>query len=337
MFGRVGEGASALELMSAGWVPALALAVVGIAAVVGYTLAFIRGQSDGTGRTIVQLAVVLMLVIGGWWALAELHRRDLAAEQHAFEAKAFELTARALAPGSPLGCLDPVAGESIEDACEKALFATPETTAAAVSYVAAQLSLLAAAGEQARRSGLGYGSMLTNVRRTLEADRFGIVAYVLAGRDGCTPDQCAAFAFLQGTGRVSANLAERPFEVRLKAYAASWPARAAGVPVAAGALPATTPPAAPLAAAKTPLGNLYFPSSTSIPPVNIMTAEPRAQGAQDATGAANAARKGAAGAAAPRQSAPSANAAPTPPAPTAPAPTAPAPRAEPLQLAPNAR
>ena len=33
-------------------------------------------------------------------------------------------------------------------------------------------------------------------------------------------------------------------------------------------------------------GNLYFPSSASIPPVNIMTAEPAAPPAADTTGAA---------------------------------------------------
>ena len=60
---------------------------------------------------------------------------------------AFDLATRALAPGSALACLDTIAGETVENACEKALFASPEATAAAVSYVAAQLSLLAAGSD----------------------------------------------------------------------------------------------------------------------------------------------------------------------------------------------
>ena len=43
--------------------------------------------------------------------------------------------------------LDPIAGDTVEVACEKVLFASPEATAAAVSYVAAQLSILASAAE----------------------------------------------------------------------------------------------------------------------------------------------------------------------------------------------
>ena len=46
---------------------------------------------------------------------------------------ALELAARALVPGSALPCLDAIAGDVVEDACEKAIFASPEATAAAVS------------------------------------------------------------------------------------------------------------------------------------------------------------------------------------------------------------
>jgi len=164
-----------------------------------------------------------------------------------------------------LGCLDAIAGETVEAACEKALFASPEATAAAVSYVAAQLSLLASARELGRQGEAASGMLA--LRRALEADRFGVVAHVLAVRDGCAPDQCRAFAWLGDTSRIKVNLAERPFDARIKTYAASWPA-------AGGRALASTPPSpAPSAAAKVP-NNLYFPSATSIPPVNIMTAEP---------------------------------------------------------------
>jgi hypothetical protein len=131
--------------------------------------------------------------------------------------------------------------------------------------VAAQLSLLASARELARHGETAPGMLA--LRRALEADRFGVVAHVLAVRDGCAPDQCSAFAWLGDTSRIKVNLAERPFDARINTYAASWPA-------AGGRALASTPPSpAPSAAAKVP-NNLYFPSATSIPPVNIMTAEP---------------------------------------------------------------
>ena len=77
---------------------------------------------------------------------------------------------------------------------------------------------------------------------------------------------------LQDTNRLSVNLAERPFDAYVKLYSAGWPA-AGSRPVASNLPPAAT---APTAAAKAP-NNLYFPSASSIPPVNIMTAEPAAR------------------------------------------------------------
>jgi hypothetical protein len=190
------------------------------------------------------------------------------------------------------------------------------------------LSLLAAASEHVRRGGPRYGSALTTVRRSVEADRFGIVAHVLAVRDGCTSEQCAAFAFLQGTARVAANLAERPFEASLKTQMANWPA--AGAAPGAGTPVASVAPAPPaVASARTP-NNLYFPSSSSIPPVNIMSAEPpplATTGGGEAAGGRKPNRDQPSAAQQPRQT-PSAAAAPAP---------APAARSGPMQLSPNAQ
>jgi hypothetical protein len=90
-----------------------------------------------------------------------------------------------------------------------------------VSYVAAQLSLLGSAVEPGDREG---NPALLALRRAVEADRFGIVAHVLAVRDSCTPDQCSTFGWLRDPSRINVNLAERPFEARLKSASASWPA-----------------------------------------------------------------------------------------------------------------
>jgi hypothetical protein len=326
MLDRVAEWVAAFDSTGAGPLSGRAALAVAALVVVTYAIVAVRSDHFGKPSPLSRIVLALVLTLAAAWVFNSFRQRDLAAEQRSLEDRAFELAARAVMPGSALACLDAVAGEAVEDTCEKALFATPEATAAAVTYVATELSLLAAASEHLRRGGPGYGSALTNMRRSLEADRFGIVAHVLAVRDGCTPGQCAAFAFLQGTGRVSVNLAERPFDGYLRNHMASWPAggaQAASNPPAVNAAP--NPPA--LASARQP-NNLYFPSASSIPPVNIMTPEPLA-GPNSTTGAAASAP-----AAAPARKL-------TPPAPQAPqarhapaAAAAPAPAA-PLQLAPG--
>ena len=278
MLDRGGE--SALDLTGVVSLPVWAVVAIAAVLVLACALPLVRGR--GEGASVAVAILVLILALAGWWARDHFARRDLAAAQRALDARGFELATRAFMPGSALGCLDAIAGETVEVACEKALFASPEATAAAVSYVAAQLSLLASARELGRPGETAAGMLA--LRHALEADRFGVVAHVLAVRDGCAPDQCRAFAWLGETSRIKINLAERPFDARIKTYAASWP-------VAGGrALVGTPASPAPSAAAKVP-NNLYFPSATSIPPVNIMTAEPppAQRPPQDTTGAADAA------------------------------------------------
>jgi hypothetical protein len=88
-------------------------------------VAFVRNGLDGVSASLMQGAVVLMVALAGWWAIDHFARRDFLAERQALDARAFELTARAMAPGSALACLDAMAGDVVEDACEKALFASP--------------------------------------------------------------------------------------------------------------------------------------------------------------------------------------------------------------------
>jgi hypothetical protein len=259
--------------------------VAGIVAMIR-AFAFMRASVDGRGAPLLQGALIVIAVLTGWWSLDYSARLELAAELYAFEARSLELTTRALAPGSALACLDAIAGDVVEDACERALFASPEAAAAAVSYVAAQLSLLASASDRARRPVSNLRS--AQLRRALEADRFGIAAHVLAVRDSCTPDRCGPLALLDDASRINANLAERPFEAHVKRYGAGWPA-AGRSPVGRNAPPISTADA--LGAAPKSPNNLYFPSSASIPPVNIMMAEPAASPPHDTTRAREAVAK----------------------------------------------
>jgi hypothetical protein len=68
------------------------------------------------------------------------------------------LMAGAIAPSSALSCLDEIAGEAVEGACEKAVFASPEAVAAGVKYVTAQLELLNDGTAYAERGDVSYAA-----------------------------------------------------------------------------------------------------------------------------------------------------------------------------------
>ena len=116
-------------------------------------LAFDRAGRDGVIGWTSRAVLVLAGVAATWFVLDGKIRQETGADRRALEARASSLAARATMPGSPLACLDGAAGETVEGSCERALFATPEAAAAAVSYVATQLDLLADASEFVRRGG----------------------------------------------------------------------------------------------------------------------------------------------------------------------------------------
>src|SRR4029077_14533060 len=259
-------------------------AIAGLIAIIE-AAALMRTTFDRRGVPLLHGALIIIAVFTGGGGLHRLPPRDLSDEQHAFETRVFELATRAWRPGSPLACLDAIAGDVVKDACEKAIFASPQTTAAAVSYIAAELSLLASASDRVRSTALSLRA--AQLPHAIEADHFGIAAHVLAVSRGCTPDRCSALALLHDESRVRANLAERPFDTLIKRYAGSWSASERSSPEAIDPPRAVTAtaPGAPSKSANT----LYFPSSASIPPVNIMTAEPAASPPHETTAAREAA------------------------------------------------
>jgi hypothetical protein len=240
-------------------------------------LAFDRSAASGGVARVIRYCAVLL---GAWLAFTMLDRMligERSAERRALDARAGELTARAIMSGSTLACLDATAGEVVERSCEKILFATPETVAAAVSYVAARLSLLADGMDYAERVDKSYTMQMEGMRRALETDRFGLVAHVLKNRDGCTGEQCPAFSLLRDKSRVSANLIGDPFEGFVERHAAAWEERsmmpAGGTAAPAPATLAQTPAPAPNPTSRVS-SRWDFPSAKSIPPVSIMDPEP---------------------------------------------------------------
>ena len=245
-------------------------------------LAVYRAQWPTVVGPAVRLSLVLFGIVAAWTVVDRLAERDRADERRALDQRILELSARALAPGSALGCLEPNLGETIDAACEKAVFADPETIAGATAYVAGSLSLLADAA--ANGWDVYYDAALAALRHRLEIDRFGLVAQVLAG-EGCSAAKCEKLALFADANRVSANLKARTFENLVARNSAGWPQ-----PASAAA------PAAPVAAAPPPPGpapsvgnGINFPSAASIPPVSIMTDEPSQPPSQTGPGPAPAA------------------------------------------------
>jgi len=246
----------------------LGAAAAGIAALV-LLVALLRADKSFANSV---LAILTLLSIG---VLAATALRGPGPEAN--------VTARTSEPNqlaSPaLACLDDLAGETVLTACEKKLFGSPDTVAAAVAEMSARVARLTALGDVA-----GAGKAMTpeieRLRRSIERDRYGLVAYVLASRDACQPDQCPAFKSLTDSKQIAANIEERTYEALLMRYAPTWEA-----PTTAIAPPTAVIPAAPVVPGlaglppTVPTGKpttADFPTAASIPPVNIMTPEPAA-------------------------------------------------------------
>ncbi|MDQ8726322.1 hypothetical protein [Bradyrhizobium sp. LHD-71] len=184
-----------------------------------------------------------------------------------------------VAASPALACLDGLAGESVEAACEKAVFGSADTAAAAVSYTAGQISRVIAAGNS--RSLTPEQQLL---RRTVERDRYGLVAQVVAVRERCAATDCPLFRMLTDVDQIKANMNDRLYDTLVARYSPSWNSAAAG-PAAPNANLLSGVPAG----ANTPTGrptSVDFANSAAIPPVSIMGSEPSAQAAAPAPTAA---------------------------------------------------
>lgn len=238
-------------------------------------MASIDGALNATLRLLLPLAVLAAGALAVIVLLDRMALDERAAERRALMQRNVELIGHALTPGSALSCLDGGVGEAVENACETAVFADPQAAAAAVAYTGARLMLLKDAAALAAQDDT-FLEPFAATRRALELDRFGLAAHVLAERDGCTAERCAAFALLRDTTAVKANLRAQAFDSYVARYAAAWtkneqkeePVAEKQAPAAVASAPAAEPTAHPVP-------NKYdFPSAASIPPVSIMNAEP---------------------------------------------------------------
>jgi hypothetical protein len=165
-----------------------------------------------------------------------------------------------------LSCIDDLAGETVLTACEKTLFGSAESTAAALSYAAAHITRLTSFGDVAAAD-KNLTPELQMLRRAVERDRYGLMAYALMARDHCTPSDCAAFRSLTDRQQVVSNMEQRIYDGLVMRYSASWnaPPPAAAVSPVAGFAP-SMPTGKPT--------NAEFPTAASTPAVSIMSPEP---------------------------------------------------------------
>jgi hypothetical protein len=258
-------GSSALRLWIAAGSAALLVAVC--------ILTVVRSRIKVTNaleRTSVIVAGAILGAVMAWAFLDRSLGHDNDADRRALELRAVELTAHSLAPGSALPCLDALAGDDVEAACEKSLFASAANVAVASSYVAARLDLLSDMVAYVKRGGSNIDTTLVPLRRVVEADRFGFLAHALAIRDGCTSRQCKALSVLNDPSHVRSNLSTAMLDRYLEHYVVVWtqPADSAVADASAAA------PPIPGAAPPRKIVNIDFPTAASIPAVSIMNPEP---------------------------------------------------------------
>jgi hypothetical protein len=250
-----------------GWETA---AVAAFAALVA--MAAVRSSSLWR-RWLLRLTVAAVAVAATAGAFRLVDEREEAVALRAWSTRVTALAERSLAPDTALPCLDGEAGETVEAACEKAIFATPQSTATAVSYVATRLTLLA---EGVALTDDTRSVSLAGLRRAIALDRYGIAAHVLATRDGCTTETCPAFALVADPAVLKANLKANAFDAYVQRYAALWnkPEQPAKPAAPADAPQANAGPVEPPAIHPSFSSRWDFPSSDSIPAVSIMNKEP---------------------------------------------------------------
>ena len=254
----------------------LTLAAAGFFAIVLLVTLLRAEKSVANGA----LTVITLLAIG---IAVAATLRDLGTSSPAASAETRYLQPTMAAATLPaLSCIDDLAGETVLTACEKSLFGSAESTAAALSYAASQITRLTSFGDVAAAN-KNLTPELQMLRRAVERDRYGLMAYVLLARDHCTSSDCAAFRALTDRQQLVSNMDERVYDGLVMRYSASWNAPA---PTAAPAPVAAFAPSMPTGKPT----NADFPTAASTPAVSIMSPEPSTAPASSSDRSGNARR-----------------------------------------------
>ena len=161
-------------------VPLWAAGIAAAAVLIMASLVFGLMLRDGLGAAVGAMAGIGLVVVAATAAYSFSSGFERTEERRALDQRMLELNATAYGSGSYLSCLDADLSKSMESWCEKVIFRSPETVATAGAYVKARLSLLSDGLDFARRSEVTYEDRLAELRRAIEADRFGFVAQIFS-------------------------------------------------------------------------------------------------------------------------------------------------------------
>ncbi len=201
--------------------PGWAVAAAGFGIVLLLLLVFRPRSEGGSLAAVLQLAVVAIVGGAAYFGLKQFEDNSRFAERRAIEDRAEVLITQANQPGSVLGCLNAAAISGLDEACEKLIFAEPQRIASAISVTADRIALLHDATAYSAREP-AFLDRFDHLRKSLEADPFGLVAHVLATEHKCIPDSCTRYRILKDIEKVKANLSGRKFDGLLAKYKESW-------------------------------------------------------------------------------------------------------------------
>lgn len=199
--------------------PGWAFAAAGVGVLVLLIL-ILRPRADSGIATLAQLALVAVVAGAAYFGLKQYEDNSRFTERKAIEDRAATLLSQANQPGSVLGCLNP-ALPTLDEACEKTIFAEPQRVASAIGVTADRIALLYDATAFAAREP-AFLDRFDHLRRSLEADPYGLVAHILATEHKCIPDSCPRFRILKDVDKVKANLTARKFDGLLAKYKETW-------------------------------------------------------------------------------------------------------------------
>lgn len=210
------------NLSAAVAVPGWAVIAAGIGLVLLLILMFRPRGDGGSGIAVLsQLAVVAVVAGAAYFGLKQTEDSSRLLERKAIEDRAAALLAQVNQPGSVLGCLHVAATSTLDEACEQAIFAEPQRVASAVGITADHVALLYDATVYAVREP-AFLERFEGLRRSLEADPYGLVAHVFAKDHKCIPDSCTRYRILKDTEKVKANLSAQKFEGLLAKHKQNW-------------------------------------------------------------------------------------------------------------------
>lgn len=207
------------NLFAAVSLPGWAVAAGGFGVVLLLILLF-RPRGDSGVAVLAQLAVVAIIGGTAYFGLKQYEDNSRLGERRAIEERAETLLTQVNQSDSIFGCLNATATD-LDEACEKIIFAKPERIASAVSLTANRIALLYDATVYSTRDPV-FLDRFDHLRKSLEADPYGLVAHVLATEHKCIPDSCTRYRILKDVEKVKANLVSAKFDGLLAKYKESW-------------------------------------------------------------------------------------------------------------------